>query len=216
MKRLILYDLDGTLVDTLEDISGSANAMLAQLGLPAISRKQARCYIGRGGYQFVKDCLGTDDAKRIERGLKLYRAHYHQHMLDHTYLYPHAKEILTYFNTRTQAVVTNKPNPYSAEILKALGVADYFFRIIAGDSEYPKKPDPTSLRAMLSLSGVRAEEAVFIGDSQVDVQTGRSAGMMTVGIQHGFAEDGELIAAAPDLLVRDFQELLEIAVKQQW
>jgi len=216
MKRLILYDLDGTLVDTLEDITASANAMLAQLGLPAICRERARRYIGRGVYQLVKDCLDTDDAKRIEQGLKRYRAHYLQHMLDHTQLYPHAKEILTHFKTRIQAVVTNKPNPYSAEILKALGVADYFLRIIAGDSEYPKKPDPTSLRAMLNFSGVRAEEAVFIGDSHVDIQTGRAAGIMTIGIQHGFAEDGELISAAPDLIVRDFQELLEIAIKQRW
>jgi len=215
-KRLIVYDLDGTLADTVQDIAEAANHMLGQMGAASVSPQQIRRYIGRGVYQLVKDCLGTEDLSRVDEGLAVYRRYYRQHLLDHTRLYPLAEEVLKHFHGRAQAVITNKPNPYSREILTGLGVAGYFIEIIGGDSPYPRKPDPTSLRAVLEKTSVPPAEALFIGDSPVDLETGRSAQVQTVMVLHGLAEEAELRAAGAELLVRDFRALLELATREGW
>jgi phosphoglycolate phosphatase len=142
MRRLILYDLDGTLVDTLEDITSAANHMLAELRMPPRPAVEIRGDIGRGLHQLVAACLQTDDRRRIEQGTKIYRAYYTQHLTDRSRLYPGVREVLDYFKARQQAVISNKPNPYSRDLLTALGVADYFFEIIGGETPYPKKPNP--------------------------------------------------------------------------
>ena len=212
--KLIIYDLDGTLVDTLQDITQAANHMLAQLGLPPKSAEEIRRYIGSGLHELVGRCLQTNDHRDIERGAKLYRAFYTQHLLDFSCLYPDAQAVLDYFRAHRQAVITNKPNPYSRQILEALGVASYFFRLIAGDEEFPKKPDPSAVQALMRAAGATSSETVFIGDSLIDIETGRQAGVVTVGIEHGFAENGELSSA--DLLVKNFSSLLEAAKKDRW
>lgn len=215
-KRLIIYDLDGTLVDTLEDIFQSANFMLTRMRVPLIAREETKRYVGRGVTELVKSCLKTQDARLLEEGLRIYRAHYGEHLLDHSRLYPDAKAVLERFKDRRQAVITNKPNPYSQRILRALGVADYFVRIIPGNSEYPKKPDPTSILALMNETQSQPEETVFVGDSAIDVETGRNAGVGTVGILHGFSEPNELVSTAPDLLVSDFRELLRVTTDVNW
>ena len=212
--KLIIYDLDGTLVDTLQDIAQAANHMLAQLGLPPKPTEEIRRYIGSGLHELVCRCLQTDDHQRIDQGARLYRAFYTQHLLDFSRLYPYAQTVLDYFRARHQAVITNKPNPYSRQILEALGVASYFFKLIAGDEEFPKKPDPTAVQALMRAAGAKPSETVFVGDSLIDIETGRQAGILTVGIEHGFAENDELSSA--DLIVKDFSVLLEVAKKHNW
>ena len=218
MMRLIVYDLDGTLVDTLEDITASANSMLGALGLPAVEASSVRGYVGRGVRELVKRCLATDDDTQLERGLRLYREHYGSHLLDRSRLYPGAREALEYFRRlgRAQAVITNKPDPYSTQILTGLGVAAYFAAIVAGDAQYPKKPDPASLQALMERHEAAAGETVFIGDSPVDVETGRRAGVLTVAVTHGLADAQELDAAAPDETVESFAALRSLAATHRW
>ena len=216
MKRLIIYDLDGTLVDTKEDISQAANHMLSQLRLPPLASHEICRYVGRGLHNLAKGCLKTDDPARIEQGTKSYRAYYATHLLDHSKLYPGVSEVLEHFKSRTQVVITNAPNPYSREILVGLGVAGYFIEIVAGDSAYPKKPDPASVRSIMKRVRVAPEETLMVGDSPIDIETGRNAGVLTVGIAQGFADDHELQAASPDVLIRNFTELLTRAREQGW
>ena len=214
--RLIIYDLDGTLVDTLQDITNAANHMLQSLGLPGMAAQQVRRFVGRGIRELVRSCLNTDDAPRLDAALKTYRAFYAQHMLDHSRLYPGARDALEHFRGRQQAVVTNKPNPYSRQILEGLGVAGYFIEIIAGDGDYPKKPDPASVTALLRKAQADASASVLIGDSPVDVSTGRRAGLVTVALTHGLADEDELRQAGPDVLVNDFAQLLDVARRHEW
>ena len=216
MKRLIIYDLDGTLVDTLEDIAQAANHMLRQLGAPALPARDIRGSVGRGVRQLVQHCLKSDDPTQIERGVTIYRVYYAQHLTDHSALYPGARDTLEHFKTRREAVVTNKPNPFSRDLLAALGVADYFLEIVGGDDGFPKKPDPSSLRALMEREGIAAAEAIMVGDSPVDVEAGRRAGVMTVGITHGFSERSELTAASPDALLNNFEEFLTHAQREGW
>jgi phosphoglycolate phosphatase len=216
LKRLIVYDLDGTLVDTLEDITQAANHMLRQMGAPLRLPSEVRAAIGLGASQLVKACLNTDDPELIERGLGIYRAYYGEHFLDHSALYPGARETLEYFKSRRQAVITNKPNPFSRELLSGLGVASYFLDIVGGDSNYPRKPDPAALCAMMRVAEIRPSETLLVGDSPIDVETGRNAGVFTVALAHGFSDIDELSASCPDTIVGNFKELLALAQKQGW
>ncbi len=216
MKKLILYDLDGTLVDTREDIVRAVSHMLAQMREGLLPREQIIRFVGRGLRQLVTDCLKTQDVQRIEEGMSIFRLYYAQHLLDHSQLYPGALELLEHFRDRKQAVLTNKPNPFSRDILTGLGIHRFFSEIVVGDSVVPKKPDPFSLISLLSRQQVNSTEALFIGDSAVDIQTGRNAGVLTVIILHGFADEKETRASKPDLTVRSLEELIKLAKTRGW
>ena len=216
MKQLVIYDLDGTLIDTLEDIARAVNHMTRELEAAPLAVEEVRRLVGHGLHQLVRGCLKTDDARRIERGATIYRAFYAEHLLDHSRLYPGAQEVLEHFKARAQVVVTNKPDPFSRDLLRALGVAGYFLDVIAGDGAYPKKPDPAAVRAMMERAGASPGQTLLIGDSPIDIQTGQAAGVLTVGVLHGFTDEAELAAAGPDALAVDFQALLQLARRHGW
>ena len=216
MKRLILYDLDGTLVDTQEDIVRAANQMLMEMGAPLLAKEEIIRLVGRGLRQLVADCLRSQISERVEEGMRFYRAYYAQHLLDHSRLYAGALEVLDYFRERKQAVVTNKPNPFSREILVGLGVADYFVEIIAGDSDYPRKPDPTSIVSMMEKYRIPPQETLLVGDSPIDVEAGRNAGIQTVVVKHGFADEAQIQTATPDFTVANLEALIPLSRVQGW
>ena len=216
MKQLLIYDLDGTLVNTLNDLTRAANETLRVLQAPPVTVEEVRRAVGQGVHELVRCCLKTEDPKVLEHAVKVFRSYYARYVLDTSRLYPGAKEVLDHFAQRRQAVLTNKPNPFATDILKALGVAHYFFQIVAGDSGFPKKPDPASVRELMRQSGAAPEGTVFVGDSSIDIETGRRAGILTVAVLGGFTDEAELAAAKPDLLVKDFPELLRVAASQSW
>ena len=216
MKKLILYDLDGTLADTRRDIINSVRHALGILKGPELTDDEIKDCVGTGLHALIKQVFRTEDEKLADRGSKLYREHYKQHMLDHTVLYPGAREFLEYFRTRKQAVITNKPNPFSSQILEALGVGHYFLAILAGDNGLPFKPDPAAIHHLMEETGAASEEVIFVGDSPVDIQAARNAGVEIVTLSHGFATEPVLIEARPDHIVRNFQELLALAKQKGW
>ena len=214
--RLIVYDLDGTLVDTRTDIARATNHMRARVGLPSLPEKEICGYVGLGLTRLVEGCLGPADPAKVEEATRIYRAFYSQHLLDHAALYPGVREVLEHFQERNQAVITNKPDPYSRQILEALGLAGYFLEIVVGNSGYAKKPDPESLLVLMRREGAPPEGTLFIGDSPVDVETGFRAGVTTAVVTQGFSKREELERAGPDYLVRGFPELLELARGRSW
>lgn len=215
--RLIVYDLDGTLVDTQEDIAASANHMLTTLGRPAIPVNQVREGVGHGIAYLVQQCLGSDDPDLLAKAMRIYRAHYAEHLLDRSRLYPGTREILEHFKPRRQAVLTNKPNPYSRDLLHGLGIGGYFSEVVGGgDGGLPKKPDPAALLGLMERAGAAPGETLFIGDSPVDIETGRRAGAMTVAVTHGFCDADDVLAARPDRFAGDFGVLLALALGESW
>jgi len=217
LKRLIIYDLDGTLADTGADIIQAAGIMLEKMGLPRLSDREILNYVGRGVRALVADCLGADQTERIEEGMRIYRTTYAEHMLDNTALYPGVPKVLEHFKERRQMVLTNKPNPYSAEILKGLGVADYFYRIVAGAEEFPKKPDPAGLKAVMVGEGAGPAETLYIGDSPVDVETARGAGLTDViVVDHGYGVAADFESWPPDHFVPSWGDLLALVRRQGW
>ena len=203
-------------MDTLQDITEAANRMLARFELPSKPAEVIRPLIGRGVSQLVAECLQTQDPARIKQGIAAYKAYYSEHLLDHSHLYPDVLETLNYFKGRIQVVLTNKPQDYSRRLLKGLGVADFFADILGGDSRFPKKPDPSSMRATMEKHGVISQETLFVGDSPIDIQTGRSAGVFTVILSRGLARPEELLPLNPDILVSSFKALMDAARKTDW
>ncbi|MCB9799486.1 MAG: HAD-IA family hydrolase [Candidatus Omnitrophica bacterium] len=215
-KKLLIYDLDGTLIDTREDIALSANAMRTGMGMPPLEHEKIYGYVGWGLHYLVEKCLETQDQKMIEKGGKIYRDYYARHMLDHARPYSGAREFLDAHKGAHQVVITNKPDPYTSDMLEALALTRYFFRIIPGNGDYPHKPDPASTLDMIRICGVEASEVLWIGDSTIDIETARASGVPIAVVTHGFADKRDLENAGPDILAHGFHQLMEMGRHEQW
>lgn len=185
--RAIVFDLDGTLIDSKDDLILSVNATLAELGRSALPNEQIAGYIGQGAPLLIRRALGdiaTDEECR--RGLEFFLAFYESHKMDHTTLYPGVREGLEQLAEFPLAVLTNKPARITLRIMQELKLEDLFQAIYGGNSFSTKKPDPLGMNTILSELGVAAKAAVLIGDSEVDVQTARNAGALAGTVTYGF------------------------------
>lgn len=206
---LLVFDLDGTLIDSRADLVASVNAMLAALDRPPLPADQIAAYVGDGAALLVRRALGPgcDDAIAAA-GLELFLDYYRAHKLDHTTLYPGVGEAIPALAARySLAVLTNKPVGPSRAILAALGIADCFGEIFGGDSFARKKPDPMGLIALLAGHGAAPAATLMVGDSPIDIQTGRAAGTWTCAVTWGFVPPERLALAPADWVVDSFPEL---------
>jgi phosphoglycolate phosphatase len=218
--RLLIFDLDGTLIDSRLDLIHSVNAMLRHFGRPELDGDVIASYVGDGAPALVQRALvadgdGGDDAF-CRSALEYFLGYYRLHKLDHTTVYEGIPETLAALARtsngvqRQMAVLSNKPVNPSRAIVEAFGMGDFFIRIYGGNSFATKKPDPLGVRTLLEETGAAAVEALMIGDSSVDVLTGRNAGLWTCGVTYGFAPRS-LEEVAPDVVVdgpRELEELL--------
>lgn len=220
--KLVIFDLDGTLIDSRLDLVHSVNAALRHIGRPELPDHVIASYVGDGAPILIARALGNEadtvDEATIRQGLEFFLSYYRDHKLDHTTVYPGIVEALAAiqnaFNghARKLAVLTNKPVHPSRAIVDALKLAPYFSQVYGGNSFATKKPDPEGALRLLEESGVAAEQAAMVGDSHTDVETGRNAGLWTVGVTYGFAPQ-TLADASPDVLVDHPHELAEIFSK---
>lgn len=218
--RLLVFDLDGTLIDSRQDLVNSVNAMLDHLNRPQLPDKVIASYIGDGAGMLVRRALGDpDDEAYLDEALTYFLDYYRVHKLDFTRVYPGVMESLEALRldpdggVRKMAVLTNKPVNPSRAICDALGLSPYFFQIYGGNSFPTKKPDPQGLNTLIREAGVDPFETVMIGDSDIDVLTARSSGAWAVGCRFGLAPH-TLDAAEPDCLVdlpADWTDALDTA-----
>src|SRR6266446_5393381 len=185
--RALIFDLDGTLIDSKRDLIFSVNAMLLEMGREQLHVDTISGYIGHDAPQLVGQALGNGatEAER-ERALKYFLAYYEDHKMDSTCAYPGVPEALAHLAAFPMAILTNKPVRISVRILKALGLAKYFRAVYGGNSFETKKPDPLGAQAILREFGATPAEAIMIGDSEVDVQTARNAGTFAATVNYGF------------------------------
>jgi phosphoglycolate phosphatase len=192
--RLIVFDLDGTLIDSRKDLANSVNAMLTQLNQQPLPEEIIATYIGDGVGMLVRRALGDPvDEHAVEDGVNRFLAYYREHKLDHTYAYPGVFASLDALRSmpdgslRSMAVLTNKPIGPSMAICEALGLSPYFFRIYGGNSFGTKKPDPEGLNALIREANVTPHETLMVGDSDVDILTARRAGTWVIGCRFGLS-----------------------------
>jgi phosphoglycolate phosphatase len=192
--KLIVFDLDGTLIDSRRDLANAVNAMLREMERPALPENVIAEYVGDGAGMLVRRALGDpEDEALVADGMERFLVCYRKHMLDHTYVYGGVFAALDVLRTmpdgtaRKFAVLTNKPVRPSRAICEALGLSRYFFQIYGGNSFGTKKPDAEGLRALMGEAGAKPEETLMIGDSVVDVLTARNAGTFVIGCTFGLS-----------------------------
>ena len=187
--RALVFDLDGTLIDSKLDLIHSVNAMLTEMGRSKLSDEVISSYIGHGAPMLVSRALGgVAKEDELARGLAYFLDYYEEHKLDNTRLYPETAETLAKLSAQkiAMAVLTNKPVKISVRILEALGAAKYFQAIYGGNSFETKKPDPLGAKKILGEFRVTGGDAMMIGDSEVDIQTARNAHMIAAAVNFGF------------------------------
>jgi phosphoglycolate phosphatase len=188
--RALIFDLDGTLIDSKLDLIHSVNATLTEMGREKLSDEVISSYIGHGAPMLISRALGgVAKEDELARGLGYFLEYYEEHKLDNTALYPGVTETLAKLSEQriSMAVLTNKPVKISVRILEALSVAQYFQAIYGGNSFETKKPDPLGAKAILREFKVKnSGGSMMIGDSEVDVQTARNADMIATAVNYGF------------------------------
>jgi phosphoglycolate phosphatase len=189
LVRALIFDLDGTLIDSKRDLIHSVNAMLGEMGRVQLDEETISGYIGHGAPLLVSRALGSNAREDdLRRALQFFLAYYEEHKLDTTCAYPGVADSLAELSRKKvpMAVLTNKPVKISVRILEALGLAAYFRVIYGGNSFESKKPDPRGANTIVSEFGASPRETMLIGDSEVDVQTARNARMIAVAVNYGF------------------------------
>lgn len=205
--RLLVFDLDGTLVDSKQDLAASINAMRTEMGLSPLALELISTYVGNGVMLLVRRSLGNQATpENVEKGLAFFLGYYRRHMLDHTAPYPGVAEALEKLRGHKMAVLTNKPVNFSREMIERLGFGPHFERVYGGNSFPQKKPDPMGLNQLMEDFQVSGEETLMIGDSDTDVLTGRNAGVLTCGVTYGFGAH-TLEKVSPDVTLDDIREL---------
>jgi phosphoglycolate phosphatase len=212
--KLIVFDLDGTLIDSARDLCNSVNAALEHMGRPHLPDEIIASFVGNGAPMLVRRSLAVENGvppdevhdEELATAYSFFLAHYREHKLDFTYAYDGVLDSLAGLQhvaggtERRMAVLTNKPVRPARAICEGLGMGAFFFRIYGGDSFPLKKPDPLGLRTIMDEAGAQHAETLMIGDSKVDVQTARNAGVWSLGCQFGFGPQN-LMEAPPDVIV---------------
>jgi phosphoglycolate phosphatase len=199
--RVLIFDLDGTLIDSKEDLVLSVNATLEHMGHPSLPHDVVCSYIGRGAAALIRSSLGpsvTDE--QAEEGHEFFLSYYRRHMLDNTVTYPGVREALDALASYKMAVLTNKPVRFSQAILEGLGIAHHFQFVFGGNSFEKKKPDPMGAELLLRNFSAKPTEAMMVGDSDVDELTARNSGLYSCGVSYGLGFES-MKSHPPDLML---------------
>lgn len=211
----LIFDLDGTLVDTKTDLAAATNHVLASFGLPQLSIEQVADYVGNGARVLIERALGSANADLVSHGFTLFMAYYGAHLLEQTRPYAGIERLLAAAHVQgiTLSVLTNKPEAPSRAIINGLGLAAYFTAIIGEDTLPTRKPNPQGVAYLQRLTGIDLRETLLIGDSRVDYETGRAAGVATCGVMWGFGAE-DLVALAPQFLVDTSEQLCSLVLSE--
>ncbi len=206
MSSLLIFDLDGTLIDSKADIAASVNFALAQAGYTPLPQKTIESFVGRGLSHLIRDALGNPSDAEVSKVAQGFWNHYDQHLLDATTLYSGVIDLLEQTNHFEKAVVTNKPYHFSKKILEGLKLTHHFRWLIGGDSLPMQKPSPEVLTPIFKDLG-KKPRGMIVGDSDIDIECGKKAGLVTCGVTYGYRSREEIVSASPDYIVDQFEEI---------
>ena len=204
--KAIIFDLDGTLIDSVTDLANSVNHTLTAIGLPVHTREEVKSYVGDGVSKLIRRSLGQTHLDKFDDAFALFMDHYGRHCTDNTVLYPEVEKVLPELaQTYTMAVLTNKSVTFSKKILTTLGIAPYFKEVLGGDSMETKKPEPDGILYLADKWSLDpATEMIMVGDHATDIEVGRRVGCRTVFITGGIGVTRDL---PPDFVIESMAEL---------
>jgi len=211
-SELIIFDLDGTLIDSSDDIAWAANRTLVYMGYNEMDLDAIKEGIGWGVKTLLQKLMPQEGTERIDEARVKFLEYYWDHLTVNTILYPGVRETIDYFkdHDKKMAIVTNKPIKFTEKILNELALKDFFLMVLGGDSLMNRKPDPEPVEKVISTLGVTKGKTVFVGDSKIDGETGKRAGIFTIGVEYGFRGRKELEEAGFDVIISEFPELTRI------
>ncbi len=206
--HVLLFDLDGTLVDTIRDITNALNYALRPLGIQELSMHDAKALVGEGITRLLEKVLRAEKRDFLEDVKSNFLSYYERHLTDYSAVYPGVSETLRRFGRFRKAVISNKREHLSRGILHKLELLGYFDLVIGSDTTPQKKPSPVPVTYALEKFGARPEEAVMVGDSNFDVTAGRKAGVTTIAATYGYREKQALADA--DFFIDHFSDILYV------
>ena len=208
---LLIFDLDGTLIESKWDIAESVNFTLAELGLPKRPTEEIFGYVGDGVKKLLRLAVGEDNQARFDEALKVFRGHYLDHCLDRTTFFPGIEPMLRHFERKQKAIATNKSIDYTRVIMNGLG-PHHFVYMVGGDNGFGLKPEPGMLLHIVERLNVPKERAVLVGDSTNDINGGHNAGLRVCAVGYGMGNREKMAACQPDWFIERPEELMEIFV----
>lgn len=206
---LLIFDLDGTLIESKWDIAASVNLTLADLGLPQRPLEEIFGFVGDGVKKLLRLAVGEHDSVSFEEALEVFRRHYLEHCLDRTVFYPGIEPTLIHFGRTTKAVATNKSIEYTNVILKGLG-NHHFQCVVGGDNGFGLKPEPGMLLYVMEQLGVSKDRTVLVGDSTNDINGGHNAGIRVCAVGYGMGNREKMTACRPEWFIERPEQLMEI------
>jgi phosphoglycolate phosphatase len=210
MKRpidLVMFDLDGTLANTGQDLADAVNHTRVHFDLEPLPEELVFTHVGRGVEHLLRHSLPEDSIDHFQEVMRVFLARYENHLLDTTILYPGVHEVLDYFRDKRRVVVSNKMHRLTVAVLRGLGVEKQFDAVLGGDSAAEKKPHPALVHDVLARFKILPTHALIVGDGDTDVEAGKRAGIITCGVTYGLGNKEALVAAQPDILIDDITEL---------
>jgi phosphoglycolate phosphatase len=207
---LLLFDIDGTLVDSRQDITTSVNLMLKDLGLEELGFDEVVSFIGSGLGSLITRSMGPGNEPFFEKAVERFEYHYSRHITDTSTLYPGTKSVLEHFKDRKMYVITNRNKDLADMSLKHLKIRDYFLDVFGGDEKEQIKPSPYSINRVLDLTGLDKNKSIIIGDMDVDILAGKNAGIKTCAVTYGLGTREDLSKANPDYMIDSLLELENI------
>lgn len=208
---LLIFDLDGTLIESKWDIAHSVNLTLVELGLPERPLEEIFGFVGDGVKRLLRLAVGEENQDRFDQALKVFRGHYLEHCLDRTVFYPGIEPMLQHFGRKEKAVATNKSIEYTRVILNGLG-AHHFPVVVGGDNGFGLKPEPGMLLHIMEHLGASKERTVLVGDSTNDINGGHNAGIRVCAVGYGMGNREKMAACKPDWFIERPEELMELFV----
>jgi phosphoglycolate phosphatase len=208
---LMIFDLDGTLIESKWDIAQSVNFTLAELGLPERPIEEIFGFVGDGVKRLLRLAVGEENQTRFEEALKVFRGHYLEHCLDRTSFYPGIEPMLQHFAHKDKAIATNKSIEYTRVILNGLG-PQHFRYMVGGDNGFGLKPEPDMLLHIMERVGVPKDRTVLVGDSTNDINGGHNAGIRVCAVGYGMGNRAKMEACQPDWFIETPEQLMEIFI----
>ncbi len=208
--ELIIFDLDGTLIDSRQDIANAVNFTLRKVGLTEKSLTEISSYIGMGVEDLIRKSLADKQSTLFKKAISIFEQYYRKHSTDNSTLYPGVKEILNFFKNKKKLIITNRNREFAILTLKTTGIYDYFEDTIGGDDTSCMKPSSCPLDRFSQRLDINKERTIMVGDMDIDILTGRRAGIITCAVTYGIGKIEDILRAKPDYIIDNLLKLKEI------